>query len=131
MDYDSAELDFITGKLLRKREKHIKAVIESYDKDGKSPDQISDEEMLSQAERNLIKILAGVNEENVKTKYMQNLMLIASKFVMIMKRIPDDVMAMLLGDKDTIAVLKIGLLWGKALQALDKGDNEMCLMYQL
>ena len=62
---------------------------------------------------------------------MQNVMLIASKFVMIMKRVPDDIMSMLLGDEDTIDVLQVGLLWGKALQALENGENEMCLMYQL
>jgi len=131
MDYNSEVIEFFTGNLLRKREKFTRSLIQSYEKAGKNPDNISDEEKLSQAEKNIIQILSGINKENLKTKYMQNVMLIASKFVMIMKRVPDDIMSMLLGDEDTIDVLKVGLLWGKALQALENNDNEMCLMYQL
>lgn len=113
------ELDFIIGNILRKREKHIAAVIKKYDKAGKNHDQISDEEMLSKAERNIIKILADVNRENLKSNYMQNLLLIASKFVLITKKIPDDIVNILMNDDETVDVLKIGLLWGKALQMLE------------
>ena len=61
MDYNSEELEFITGNLLRKREKFIRSLIQSYEKAGKNPDNMTDEEKLSQAEKNIIQILAGIN----------------------------------------------------------------------
>ena len=70
LDYNSPVLDFIVGNILSKREKFHQKVMDSYDKSGQNISEITDEELISPVERNIINILSGIDSDNVKTNYM-------------------------------------------------------------
>ena len=93
--------------------------------------RIKKRERLSPIEENLISILHTATKKNVKETGVQNVMLVCSYLVHLLKEVPDDVQDYMLDEdnKDVLGIsnkFKSRLLWAKAHTAKEEGNADEC-----